>query len=103
MNVRPSELVGRFEEAVLFVFLRLEREWLSVRMISRNLGGVRWRLIYRVLRKLERAGLLVSRTECSMMRKKGARSGDMFQMTIEGFGMVVSIDEYNARIRRGIR
>lgn len=101
MSVRPSKLVGRVEEAVLFVFLRLDQEWLSVRMIFEDLENLKLSSLYAVLGRLKRDGLLTSRIE-GATGKKGMRSMEVFQLTNEGLGMIVLVSEYNKYIRRGI-
>lgn len=101
MSVRPSKLVGRVEEAVLFVFLRIEQEWLSVRMIYRDLENLKLSSLYAVLGRLKRDGLLTSRIEIPR-GKKGSRSMEVFQLTNKGLGMIVSVSEYNKHIRRDI-
>lgn len=103
MNIKPSDLVGRLGEAVLYVLWRAQRDgkqWVSVREILQDLGNVKLSSLYITLDRLEVDGFVSSHVE-GPTGKPGGRSMKMFQVSLKGLKMLISINSYNEEIRRG--
>ncbi len=99
MEIRSSDMVGRFGEAILLVFLRNSNEWLGATEIrdDLDLDGVESNVLYPALWTLRNDGFL----ECSIEPTGvGTRVRAMFRITPLGRQMIALIDAYNKHIRR---